>query len=86
MTRPHKPLHFRASLQPDWSHVDRAIDPPELLPFVDPEPSAKPATVQNITTENLGEAWARLEKLFEPVVVFLQRFNRGYLAERERLS
>ena len=36
-----RPIHCRASLQSGWSHVDRAIDPPEPLSV--PVPAVRPA-------------------------------------------
>lgn len=77
-----RPIHSRASLQSGWSHVDRAIEPPEPATFAEPEIAARPA--QRITPEDIGRAWAQLKALLEPVLVFFQRVSKGYREADER--
>ena len=76
----HIPLINRASMVQPFSQVGLAIDPPK--PFTASRQVSKPAP--RITAETLGRAWATLEKFFENVTRFFQRFERARQDERAR--
>ena len=82
----HRPIYSRASLNQSFANSGLAIDPPEPLPFADQALAIKPSPARQITPEDLGRAWAQLEKVFKPVVIFLQRLGMSYQKERRRLS
>ena len=61
---PRKPIHARSSLQPSWSCVDRAIEPPKTTAIVLYEaPQESVWSLLLRARRELGQTWALIIRM-----------------------